>query len=75
MQRWRCALRSGMTVFLSTILIGNNIVNILASSLATVFFTHWLGENGVSVSTVVTTILVLIFRRNLSEKFGERISR
>ncbi len=47
--------------FLSTILIGNNIVNILASSLATVFFTHWLGENGVSVSTVVTTILVLIF--------------
>lgn len=46
---------------LSSILIGNNIVNILAASLATVLFTRRLGNMGVSVSTVVVTILVLIF--------------
>lgn len=46
---------------LSSILIGNNIVNILASSLATVVFVAWLGGAGVTVSTVVMTVLVLIF--------------
>ena len=46
---------------LSTILVGNNIVNIALSSLATVWFTTILTSGGASVSTVVTTILVLIF--------------
>ena len=47
---------------LSTILIGNNIVNIASASLATVLFVKWLGdEAGPSVSTAVTTIVVLIF--------------
>ena len=46
---------------LSTILIGNNIVNIASASLATVLFTAILGGAGVSVSTVVMTVLVLIF--------------
>ena len=47
---------------LSTILIGNNIVNIACSSLATVLFLKWLGEDlGPSVSTVVITVVVLIF--------------
>lgn len=47
---------------LSTILIGNNIVNIASASLATVLFVELLGnEAGPSVSTVVTTIVVLIF--------------
>ena len=47
---------------LSTILIGNNIVNILSASLATVLFVNWLGnEAGPSVSTAVTTVVVLIF--------------
>ncbi|HML47650.1 MAG TPA: hemolysin family protein [Clostridia bacterium] len=46
---------------LSTILIGNNIVNILSASLATILFTRWLGNLGVSVSTVAMTVLVLIF--------------
>lgn len=47
---------------LSTILIGNNIVNILSASLATVLFVKMLGEDaGASVSTAVTTIVVLIF--------------
>jgi len=47
---------------LSTILIGNNVVNILSASLATVLFVNWLGnEAGPSVSTAVTTVVVLIF--------------
>ena len=46
---------------LSTILIGNNIVNILASSLGTVLFVKLLGSGGVSVSTIVLTAVVLLF--------------
>lgn len=47
---------------LSTILIGNNIVNIGCSSLATVLCLKWLGEEiGPSVSTIATTVVVLIF--------------
>ena len=47
---------------LSTILIGNNIVNIMLASLATLLFVDMLGEDiGPSVSTAVTTIVVLIF--------------
>ena len=47
---------------LSTILIGNNIVNIGASSLATVLFARLVGDvYGPTVSTVVMTLLVLAF--------------
>ena len=46
---------------ISTILIGNNIVNILLSSLATVLFVKLLGDMGATVSTIVTTVAVLIF--------------
>ncbi len=46
---------------LSTILIGNNIVNILMASIATLFFVrHW-DDLGATLSTVVTTVVVLIF--------------
>lgn len=47
---------------LSTILIGNNIVNIASASLTTVLFVKLLGnEAGPTVSTIVTTVVVLIF--------------
>ena len=47
---------------LSTILIGNNIVNIAAASIGTILFTQMLGqERGATVSTMVLTIVVLIF--------------
>lgn len=47
---------------LSTILVGNNIVNIASASLATLIFVDLLGEEaGASVSTAVTTVVVLIF--------------
>ena len=47
---------------LSTILIGNNIVNIACASVATLLFVRLLGEEqGPSVATIVITIVVLIF--------------
>ena len=47
---------------LSTILIGNNVVNILSASLATLLFVKWINETtGPSVSTLVMTVIVLIF--------------
>ena len=63
---------------LSSILIGNNIVNIGSSALATVLFIELLGSKGASVSTAVMTVLVLIFgeitpksiAKNSPEKFA-----
>ena len=46
---------------LSTILIGNNIVNIATASMGTVLFVHHYGDAGATISTVVVTIVVLIF--------------
>lgn len=57
-------LADDFDIVLSTILIGNNIVNIASTSIATLFFTGLLGDNsdlGATVSTVVMTIVVLIF--------------
>ncbi|MCL1906266.1 MAG: hemolysin family protein [Clostridiales bacterium] len=45
---------------LSTTLIGCNIVNIVAASLATVLFTGFFPKNGVLISTIVMTLLVLV---------------
>lgn len=46
---------------LSTILIGNNIVNLTAASIGTVLFVKLYGDIGATVSTAVITVLVLIF--------------
>lgn len=46
---------------LSTILVGNNIVNIASASIATALFVLYFGELGISISTAVMTLLVLIF--------------
>ncbi len=55
-------LSENYDMLLSTILIGNNIVNIASASLATMIFIRLLGEDsGPSISTLVTTIVVLIF--------------
>ena len=58
------SLAADYDIVLSTILIGNNIVNIASTSIATLFFTGILGDNsdlGATVSTIVMTIVVLIF--------------
>ena len=46
---------------LSTILIGNNIVNIATASIGTVLFVRHYGDAGATISTVVVPVVVLIF--------------
>ena len=56
-------LRDDYAIFLSTVLVGNNIVNLTSASLATYLFTtvYNMGESGVLIATVIMTILVIIF--------------
>lgn len=49
------------TAAITTILIGNNIVNILATAIATDLFMNIVGPAGVAVATAVMTILILVF--------------
>lgn len=57
---------------LSTVLIGNNIVNIASASIATTIFTRYLGaDTGAAVSTVVMTIIVLIFGEVAPKSFAK----
>ncbi|MFR5875678.1 MAG: hemolysin family protein [Eubacterium sp.] len=78
-------LSSDYDMVLSTILIGNNIVNIASTSIATLFFTGLLGDNsdlGATVSTVVMTVVVLIFgevtpktvAKDIAEKYAVLVS-
>lgn len=56
------ALSEDYDELLSTILVGNNLVNIASTAMATVLFTRALGEGaGPTVSTIVMTVTVLIF--------------
>ena len=60
---------------LSTILVGNNIVNIAASSLATILFVSFFGEtNGTILSTVVLTVIILIFGEVMPKNFAKENS-
>ena len=64
---------------LSTILIGNNIVNIAAASIGTILFTRMLGaKRGATVSTIVLTIIVLIFGevtpKSLAKEMPEKVA-
>lgn len=56
-----CRLLEKYDRLLSTILIGNNIVNIATASIGTVLFVRHYGEAGATISTVVVTVVVLIF--------------
>ena len=46
---------------LTAVLIGNNIVNIAASSVSTLLFVSIFGSKGAGISTAVITVLVLVF--------------
>ncbi|MEA3278049.1 MAG: DUF21 domain-containing protein, partial [Pseudomonadota bacterium] len=63
---------------LITILIGNNVVNIAASAMATVLATEWLGHIGPGIAVGVLTILILVFGeitpKSLATRYSERIS-
>ena len=56
-----CELLEHYDKLLSTILIGNNIVNILMASIGTVLFVRHYGDAGATISTIVVTVVVLVF--------------
>ena len=55
---------------IGSVLLGNNLVNILATSLATSLFLGLFGESGVPVATAVMTLLVLIFAEVLPKTYA-----
>ena len=55
---------------IGSVLLGNNLVNILAASLATSLFTKIFGESGVALATLVMTLLVLIFAEVLPKTYA-----
>lgn len=73
-----CDLAENYDKLISTILIGNNIVNIAVSSIATLLFVALLGNIGATVSTVVVTAIVLIFGeitpKSIAKDYPERFA-
>jgi len=69
-------LSNNFEKLLTTILIGNNIVNIASASIATVFFLKFWENYGVTISTAVMTTLVLVFGeitpKSLAKKIPEK---
>ncbi|MEP3244335.1 MAG: HlyC/CorC family transporter [Sneathiella sp.] len=65
-------LRARHTKLISAILLGNNLVNILASALATSMLISLFGEIGVAYATLIMTALVLIFAEVLPKTYALR---
>lgn len=55
---------------IGSVLLGNNIANILATSLTTALFTRIFGETGVALATLMMTLLVLIFAEVLPKTYA-----
>jgi Mg2+/Co2+ transporter CorB len=55
---------------IGSVLLGNNLVNILATSLATTMFLRLFGENGVALATIIMTLLVLVFAEVLPKTYA-----
>ena len=61
--RWVIFLLEQKERLLGAILLGNNLVNIMASALATRLFLDLFGETGVVYATLVMTVMVVIFMK------------
>lgn len=63
---------------LTSILIGNNIVNIVTTTVATIFFTDLFGPSGAIISTIVLTLTILIFGevtpKNIASSSSEKVA-
>ncbi|MCR4855080.1 MAG: hemolysin family protein [Erysipelotrichaceae bacterium] len=66
-------LTENFSKLLTTILIGNTIVNVVSASLATVFFTKLLGGKGVTVSSIVMTLVIMIIGEILPKNISKFI--
>lgn len=71
-------LAENYDTLISTVLIGNNIVNIALASLGTVLFVRFYGDLGATISTAVITVVVLIFGeispKSIAKDFPERFA-
>ncbi len=65
-------LREDKERLIGAILLGNNIVNIAASAIATALAIRYIGESGVAYATAVMTILVLVFAEVLPKTYAVR---
>ncbi len=70
--RWVIALIEQKERLLGAILLGNNLVNILASALATRVFLEVFGESGVVYATLVMTLLVVVFAEVVPKTYAIR---
>ena len=72
------ALERNYDNLLSTILIGNNLVNIANTAAATMLFVQLYGSKGPLISTIVTTVVVLIFGeitpKSLAKEYPEKFA-
>jgi Mg2+/Co2+ transporter CorB len=66
------ALHEDKERLIGAILLGNNLVNILASALATSLLIKMFGEHGVAYATVAMTLLILIFSEILPKTYAIR---
>lgn len=57
---------------LTAVLIGNNIVNIAASSVSTLLFISIFGSNGAAISTIVITLTVLTFCEVIPKSYAKK---
>lgn len=57
---------------LTAVLIGNNIVNIASSSVSTIIFIDIFGDKGAGISTIVVTILVLVFCEVIPKSYAKK---
>tara|TARA_B100000780_G_scaffold260433_1_gene212176 strand:- start:1 stop:1302 length:1302 start_codon:yes stop_codon:yes gene_type:complete len=55
---------------IGSVLLGNNLVNILATALITALFTQMMGENGIVLATLLMTFLVLVFAEVLPKTYA-----
>jgi len=73
------ALSDRYDELLSTILIGNNIVNIVMTAIATVLCLNIFGKSGATLSTIVITVVILVFGeispKSLAKEAPESFSR
>ena len=58
---------------LTTILIGNTIVNVVAASLATVLFVNIFGGNGVAISSVVMTLIIMVIGEIIPKNIAKHV--
>ncbi|MBI5389352.1 HlyC/CorC family transporter [Candidatus Woesearchaeota archaeon] len=64
------AIKNNPRKLLTTLLVGNNIVNIAASSIATYMATTAFGSNGVGIATGIMTLIILTFGEIIPKSFA-----